>query len=151
MIALVAPFYCIYSSDFGSAVAVAICLTWALTNNLNLVKINSYQLKGCIMSDDQAKSVLSFYEIPGKFFLNLNFKAIWEDFVDAPNSARCTNVFHFDMTTDELLNMLRNKDFHSELLKDISAEASSGANVVFVQPIKGAPLDGFFVHELLED
>ncbi|MEY4318021.1 MAG: hypothetical protein RI902_1829 [Pseudomonadota bacterium] len=103
------------------------------------------------MSGDQAKSVLSFYVIPGKFFLKLNFKAIWEDFVDAPNSARCTNVFHFDMTTDELMNMLRNRDFSSELLNDIRVESDSGSNVVFISPVKGAPLDGFFIHELLND
>ncbi len=103
------------------------------------------------MSGDQAKSVLSFYVIPGKLFLKLNFKAIWEDFVDAPNSARCTNVFHFDMTTDELMNMLRNRDFSSELLNDIRVESDSGANVVFISPVKGAPLDGFFIHELLND
>lgn len=103
------------------------------------------------MSDHDYKSVLAFYDIPGKSQFKMNFQAIWDDFIVPSPGIRCTNVFHFEMTPDELMLKMTNKDFSSELASDIHNEFESGASVVFVQPIKGAPVGGFFVHELLTE
>ena len=102
------------------------------------------------MRDDEIKSVLIFYSIDDEAILNLKFKDIWEKFVIANiEGVSCRNVFHFEMSPEELSSLINSKNIPPKILKDIKSEFDLGANIMFVNPVVGEPIDGFMAHNFL--
>ena len=102
------------------------------------------------MEENEIKSVLVFYSIEDDAILDMKFNDIWTDFVIAEaEGVRCTNVYHFELPTEELLHMVKGIDISSELFSDIKSEYELGANVMFVNPVVGSPIDGFLLFKFL--
>ena len=102
------------------------------------------------MAEKDIKSVLVFYSIEDDSIFDMAIKDIWTDFVISKiEGVRCTNVYHFELPTEELLHMVKGKDISSELFSDIKSEYELGANVMFVNPVVGNPIDGFLLSNYL--
>ena len=95
------------------------------------------------------KSVLSFYSFEDDSFLNMSINDIWVDLVVShAEGVRCRNIFHSELSTEELLSLVESIDISSKLFSDIKYEYEvEEANVMFVQPIKGSPIGGFLLHK----
>ena len=66
------------------------------------------------MADNDMKSVLVFYRIESDLIFDMAINDIWTDFViSKTEGVRCTNVYHFDLPTEELLHMVKGKDITS--------------------------------------
>ena len=104
------------------------------------------------MSENNMKSVLAFYRIEDESIFNKSMKDIWNDFVISKvEGVSCSNVFHFEFSTDVLLSLLKSSDITNELLSDINSEYDLGATVMFVMPVVGNPIDGFLLSNFLSN
>ena len=100
------------------------------------------------MAEENIKSALIFYSIDDDSIFNLSVKDIWVDFIESKvEGVSCNNVYHSELTPDELLSVVKSKDISSEIFAYIKSECDLGANVMFVNPIVGTPIDGFLLHE----
>ena len=104
------------------------------------------------MADKDMKSVLVFYSIENDLIFDMNIKDIWTDFVmSKAEGVRCLNVYHFELSTEELLTLFKSKDIPSELFLQIKNEYDSGANVMFINPVVGTPIDGFLLRKFFSN
>ena len=102
------------------------------------------------MTDNDLKSVLAFYRIESDLIFDMSINDIWTDFVIAKvEGVSCSNVYHFELPTEELLTLVKSKDISSKLFSDIKSEQDSGATVMFVSPVVGSPIDGFLLSNFL--
>ncbi len=102
------------------------------------------------MAFKDIKSFLVFYSIEDDSIFSMSIKDIWTSFVISKvEGVRCSIVYHFELTTEELLTLVKSKDISSELFSNIKSEYNSGANVMFVKPAVGSPIDGFFLRKFL--
>ena len=102
------------------------------------------------MADKDKKSVLAFYRIESDLIFDMSIKDIWTNFVMSKvEGVSCSNVYHFEISTDQLLFLLKNKDISTKLFSDIKSEYDSAATVMFIQPVVGSPIDGFLLHKFL--
>jgi len=102
------------------------------------------------MSNEKLKSVLVFYSIKDNTVFDMNIEDIWANYVIAKvDNVSCKNVFEFNYAPEELLSLVKSKNLNAKLLADIKSEFESGANVMFVKPVVGNPLDGFFIKDFL--
>ena len=102
------------------------------------------------MTDNDMKSVLAFYRIESDLIFDMTIKDIWTDFVIAKvEGVSCSNVYHFELPTEELLTLVKSKDISSKLFSDIKSEFATGATVMFVKPVVGNPIDGFLLSNFL--
>ena len=102
------------------------------------------------MDDKNIKSVLVFYSIEDDSIFDMSFNDIWTDFVMSKvEGVRCLNVYHSELPTEELLDFVKSKDNSNGLFSDIKSEYESGANVMFVSPVVGSPIDGFLLHKFI--
>jgi hypothetical protein len=94
-----------------------------------------------------SKSVLAFYSIDDDSIFDMGIKEIWDDFVVSnTEGVRCINIFHSELSTEELLSLVTSIDISSKLFSDIKYEYEvEEANVMFVKPIKGSPIGGFLL------
>ena len=96
------------------------------------------------------KSVLVFYRIDSDLIFDLAINDIWTDFVIAKaEGVSCSNVYHSELSTEELLTLVKSKDISSKLFSDINSEFETGATVMFVNPVVGNPIDGFLLSNYL--
>lgn len=104
------------------------------------------------MADKDLKSVLSFYRIESDLIFEMSIEDIWTGFVMSKvEGVSCSNVYHFEISTDQLLFLIKNKDFTNELFSDIKTQYDAGATVMFIQPIVGSPIDGFLLHKFFSN
>jgi hypothetical protein len=102
------------------------------------------------MADKDIKSALVFYRIDDDSIYDMSFNDIWTDFVMSKvEGVSCSNVYHFELPTEELLALVKSKDNSSKLFSGIKSEFDSGATVMFVNPVVGSPIDGFLLHKFL--
>lgn len=102
------------------------------------------------MKENEIKSVLVFYSIENDAILDMKFNDIWEKFVlPKIEGVSCRNVFHFESTPEELSVMLKSKNIPIEIFSSIKSEFDLGANVVFISPVVGHPIDGLLAHNFL--
>ncbi len=102
------------------------------------------------MAQESIKSALVFYRIEDKSIFDMSIKDIWTNFVVSKGEGvSCTNVFHSEFSTEELLTLVKRKDISSKLFSDINSEYDSGATVMFVNPVVGSPIDGFLLSNFL--
>ena len=97
---------------------------------------------------DNAKSAIVFYAIEHKNIEDLSYEDAWKICVAGNfDEISCRNIFRFDMTADNLGNILRNPiQLDKAILKGIEEEHLMGdANFMFVKPEVGEPIDGFFI------
>jgi hypothetical protein len=100
------------------------------------------------MVEREIKSVILFYFIEDHSIFDTGIQDIWADFVVAKaEGVRCTNVYHTDLTPEDLLGCVNSKDNSNGLFSNIRAEYESGANIMFVNPVVGSPLAGFILHK----
>jgi hypothetical protein len=76
---------------------------------------------------------------------------IWMKFVISNiEGVSCRNVIYFDLSPEELSSLLRGReDVAPELFEDIKGEFDRGANIMFVNPVVGGPVDGIMAHNFL--
>jgi hypothetical protein len=104
------------------------------------------------MTEIDGKSALSFYRIQDPSIFEMSILDVWADFVVAKvDGVSCSNVFHFELSAEELLEYVKNIDNSNELFSDIRSEYELGAHIMFVSPLKGGPLDGFLLKKLLSN
>ena len=102
------------------------------------------------MAEKDFKSVLVFYRIEDDSIFEMNINDIWTDFVIAKvEGVSCSNVYHFELPTEELLALVKSKVISSKLFSDIKSEFDSGATVMFVNPVVGNPIGGFLLSNFL--
>lgn len=103
------------------------------------------------MSEDKLKSVLTFYVFRNyEAIRGMGFEHIWRDCVEEKvDGVSCRNVIHIDMPDSELLKAIKSKDFDDELFAAIKTEHELGAQVMFISPVVGVPLDGFHLDSYL--
>jgi len=102
------------------------------------------------MADKDIKSVLVFYRIESDLIIDMSINDIWTDFVISKvEGVSCSNVFHSELLTEELLTLVKSKDISSKLFTDIKSEFETGATIMFVNPVVGNPVDGFLLHKFL--
>jgi len=102
------------------------------------------------MTDNDLKSVLTFYRIESDLIFDMAIKDIWTEFVIAKvEGVSCSNVYQFEFPTEELLTLVKSKDISSKLFSDIKSEYDSGATVMFVKPVVGNPIGGFLLSTFL--
>ena len=104
-------------------------------------------------SEQGIKSVIAFYEIRGNGIAKSDFQKAWTRVVnESPKTISCRTVFHFDINVTELLNRVNElKESDDELLQDIlDQHHHNGANFMFVSPVVGAPIDGFYLEYFLD-
>ena len=102
------------------------------------------------MADNDMKSVLVFYRIESDLIFDMSINDIWTDFVIAKvEGVSCSNVYHFEFSTEELLTLVKSKDNSTGLFTDIKSEFETGATVMFVNPVVGNPIDGFLLSNFL--
>lgn len=99
------------------------------------------------MKEEDYKSALTLYSIPYKVIFDLDYQEIWNQFVmSKADRVSCRNVIHTIFSPDELLDMVVKSKLAPDLTKDLKEEFESGANVLFVVPIQGGPIGGFFAN-----
>jgi len=104
------------------------------------------------MVDKDIKSALVFYSIKDDSIFDMNIKDIWTKFImSKAEGVRCLNVYHFELSTEELLTLFKSKDIPSELFSQIKSEYNSGANIMFINPVVGAPIDGFLLQKFFSN
>ena len=102
------------------------------------------------MAEKNIKSVLVFFRIEDDSIFEMSINDIWINFVIAKvEGVSCSNVFHSELPTEELLFLVKSKDNSTGLFTDIKSEYESGANVMFVNPVVGNPIDGFLLNNFL--
>ena len=102
------------------------------------------------MLEEDIRSVLAFYAVDDESIFEMSIKDVWTKFVISKvDGVTCRNIFHSELTPTELLELVKNKDMSSDLFSDIKSEYDLGANVLFVSPVVGEPIDGFLIHQLL--
>jgi hypothetical protein len=104
------------------------------------------------MADKDLKSVLSFYRIESDLIFEMSIEDIWTGFVMSKvEGVSCSNVYHFEISTDQLLFLIKNKDYTNELFSDIKSQYDAGATVMFIKPVVGSPIDGFLLHKFFSN
>jgi|GEM_PF-6581702 len=102
------------------------------------------------MAEKTIKSVLVFYRIESDLIFDMDINDIWTDFVIAKvEGVSCSNVYHFELPTEELLTLVKSKDISSKLFSDIKSEFETGATLMFVNPVVGNPIGGFLLSTFL--
>lgn len=102
------------------------------------------------MKEDEIKSALVFYSIEDDAILAMKYKDIWERFIVSKiEGVSCKNVFHSEMSPEELLSLLKSNNIPQELFENIKSEFDLGADIMFVKPVVGEPIDGFMADNFL--
>ncbi|MDO9206162.1 hypothetical protein [Methylotenera sp.] len=118
---------------------------------LNFESLNSFGKSEEFFDLNSDKSVLTFYSVKFQNEQRLSYEEVWQKCAVAKaENVSCTNVFRFQLKPTELSKMLRNlKLKDNNLLSDIKCEHQNGAVFMFVQPIVGAPIDGFYIEDFI--
>lgn len=99
------------------------------------------------MKEEDYKSALTLYSIPYKEIFDLGYMEIWSQYVmSKADRVSCRNVVYTIYSPDELLDMVVKSKLALDLTKGLKEEFESGANVLFVKPIQGGPIGGFFAN-----
>jgi hypothetical protein len=102
--------------------------------------------------DDNIKSVLVFYFIDDESISSKSYQSVWNSFIDKKvEGVVCKNVFHCEFPEYDLLSLIEARDLKSEIFELINSEYHQGANFMFVNPVVGAPIGGFWIQQLLEN
>ena len=104
------------------------------------------------MSSNTNKSVIVFYSINYNTIATMSYDKAWDDYVikDLPN-IYCKNVAYFDLSPSSLANLLRNGGTSEleDILDATRIELADGSNFIFVNPVNGRPIDGFYIPNFL--
>jgi hypothetical protein len=103
------------------------------------------------MDSEESRSCLVFYEISDDRISDMDFNEIWNNFVIAKiDGVRCSNVIAFMLTPENLLEHLSGEKGNTSIIKLLEDELEAAANIVFVKPVKGRPISGFSIKEVLK-
>ena len=96
------------------------------------------------------KCVLTFYSLPDTANED-SYTDVWQKYVQGKvDGVACKNVFSFDMNTEKLIALLKQRNkADQELLEDIKLMQASGASYMFVAPTNGDPVYGAYIADYL--
>lgn len=97
------------------------------------------------------ESVLSIYLInSSRVYDYADFLKIWDDFVAAKvPDVSCREIINFSVSVNELYDSITSRNFSQDTYEILKSEFEIGANVVFIQPVVGKPIGGFFLSKLV--
>lgn len=103
--------------------------------------------------DMENESVLSIYSIESDVVNDYtDFLQIWDNFVAAKvQGVSCREIVNVPVPASELYKLIELRDLSEEVFETLRNEFERGANVVFIQPVVGKPIGGFFLSNLVSN
>ncbi len=100
--------------------------------------------------NEKKQSVLTFYSIPYESIIAMKYDNIFNDFILSKKpDISCRNIFSFELGTETLNEIIISKS-NAEIFSLIKKEfEEDNANYMFIKPIEGMPVNGFYIKEYL--